>query len=125
MQKELYLDISKEDAGGSLYRIANDDGSTHFYYNHSIYNPNTDELKVFETTYPDFDAFWKMITSDKQWYYLHPLFVHPEQRTFIRQQLKDVNWNTQPNKKWQDSHQRQWTKVLTDPGNYYKGPGGN
>jgi len=29
-----------------------------------------------------------------------------------------------PNKKWQESHQRQWKKVLTDPGNYYKGPGG-
>ena len=56
--------------------------------------------------------------------YLHPLFVHPELRDFIREQLKGVNWGVHPNKKWQESHQRQWKKVLTDPGNYYKGPGG-
>jgi len=25
----------------------------------------------------------------------------------------------QPNKKWQESHQRQWKKVLADPSSYY------
>jgi subfamily B ATP-binding cassette protein MsbA len=27
-----------------------------------------------------------------------------------------------PDKKWQESHQRQWKKVLDDPGTYYRGP---
>lgn len=118
MQRELYFDISKEDSGGSLYRVIGDKGP-YFYYNHSTYDDNSGEVKVFETNYPDFAAFWAMLTRDKAWYYQHPLFVHPEQRDFVRTQLKDVNWNVHPNKKWQESHQRQWKKVLTDPGTYY------
>ena len=122
MTKELYIDISKEDAGGSLYRITENSGQIHFYYNHSTYNSDTDELKVFETNYPDFAAFWAYITADKQWFYLHPLYIHPEQRPFIQQQLQLVNWAVAGDKKWQDSHQRQWKKVLNDPAGYYKGP---
>jgi len=120
--KELYIDISNEEAGGSLYRITDAEGKTHFYYNHSTYNSDTDELKVFESNYPDFEAFWKYITSDNKWFYLHPLFIHPEQRDFIRQQLQGVDWSVAGDKKWQDSHQRQWKKVLTDPATYYHGP---
>ena len=120
--KELYIDISNEEAGGSLYRITGAEGQTHFYYNHSTYNSDTDELRVFESNYPDFEAFWKYITSDKKWFYLHPLFIHPEQRDFIRQQLQGVDWSVAGDKKWQDSHQRQWKKVLGDPPQYYQGP---
>ena len=120
MKKELYIDISNEDAGGSLYRITTDDGHIHFYYNHSTYNSDTDELKVFETNYADFPAFWKMIVTDKKWFYLHPLFIHPEQRDFIKQQLQNVDWTVSGDKKWQDSHQRQWKKVLNDPLEYYR-----
>lgn len=123
MSRELYFDISSEQSGGSLYRVKGLSG-VHFYYNHSTYDDKKDELKVFETIYPDFAAFWKELTKDPKWYYLHPLFVHPELRDFIRGELKGVNWGVHPNKKWQESHQRQWKKVLTDPGNYYKGPGG-
>ena len=119
--RELYFDISSAESGGTLFRIMKDE-QTSFYYNHSTYNDETTEVKVFETTYPDFAAFWKEITKDPEWFYLHPLFVHPEQREFVREQLKHVNWNIHPDKKWQDSHQRQWTKVLSDPGQYYKGP---
>ncbi len=122
MKKELYIDISNENAGGSLYRITSDDGKIHFYYNHSTYNSDTDELKVFETNYADFASFWAFIITDKKWFYLHPLFVHPEQRGFITQQLQGVNWSVAGDKKWQESHQRQWKKVLNDPGEYYKGP---
>jgi len=120
--KELYIDISNEAAGGSLYRITAADGGVHFYYNHSTYNSDTDELKVFESSFPDFEAFWKYITVDKKWFYLHPLFIHPEQRDFIREQLQGVDWSVSGDKKWQDSHQRQWKKVLADPATYYKGP---
>src|SRR5450432_2951029 len=113
MKKELYIDISNEDAGGSLYRMTAADGAVHFYYNHSTYNSDKDELKVFETDYKDFSAFWAYITANKKWFYLHPLFIHPEQRDFIIQQLQGVNWSVSSNKKWQESHQRQWKKVLT------------
>jgi len=120
MHRELYFDISSEESGGSLYRITGE-GSPHpFYYNHSTYDDVRDEVKVFETHYPDFDSFWKALTKDPKWYYRHPLFVHPEQRDFVRDQLKTVNWAVHPDKKWQESHQRQWKKVLTDPGAYYR-----
>ena len=122
MQKELYIDISNEDAGGSLYRVTAADGAVHFYYNHSTYDSDKDELQVFETNYADFAAFWNYITANKQWFYLHPLYVHPEQRDFIKKQLLPVNWAVSGDKKWQDSHQRQWKKVLNDPPEYYKGP---
>ncbi len=118
--KELYIDISNENAGGSLYRITEPNGGVHFYYNHSTYNSDTDELQVFENHFADFAAFWTYLTADKQWFYLHPLFIHPEQRDFIREKLQHVNWLVAGDKKWQESHQRQWKKVLTDPGSYYR-----
>ncbi len=125
MQRELYFDISSEESGGSLFRIAGKDGPPSFYYNYSTYDSDKDEVKVFEKNFPDFATFWKEITRDPKWWYLHPLFVHPEQRNFVREQLKTVNWAVHPNKKWQESHKRQWTKVLADPGTYYAGPPGD
>lgn len=122
MQRELYLDISSENSGGSLYRITAPDGSNHFQYSHSTYDEENDETKVFETAYPNFASFWADLIKDTQWFYRHPLFVHPEQRKFIETQLASVDWNIHPDPKWQTSHRRQWTKVLTDPGNYYRGP---
>jgi hypothetical protein len=119
MKKELYFDISSPQSGGSLFRIE-DDGKLSFYYNHSTYDENKDELKVFETNYESFDAFWQELIKNREWFYLHPMFVHPEQRDFIKEQLRTVNWNIHPNRKWQDSHQRQWKKVLTGPDNYYR-----
>ena len=121
MKKELYLDIGNEDAAGSLYRITKDDGTVYFFHHHSTNDSNTDETKFFETEYPDFSSFWQMLLKDKKWFYLHPLFVHPDERDFIQEQLKQANWDVVPDKKWQDSHQRQWKKVLTDPGSYYRG----
>jgi len=120
MQKELYFDISSPEKGGSLYRIHNVNEAPSFYYNHSTYDEDKDELKVFETNYPRFEDFWQELTKNKEWFYLHPLFVHPEQREFVRGQLQQVNWSIHPNKKWQESHQRQWKKVLADPGDYYR-----
>ncbi len=120
--RELYFDISSEQSGGSLFRIANENARPSFLYHHSTYNDEIDEIKVFETAYGDFSDFWRELTSNPEWYYLHPLFVHPEQRDFVKEQLKEVNWNIYPNRKWQESHQRQWKKVLSDPGNYYQPP---
>jgi hypothetical protein len=79
------------------------------------------KLKCSKKIYPQFSDFWDELIRDKEWYYLHPLFVHPEQREFVSRQLLKVDWSIHPDKKWQQSHQRQWTKVLSDPPDYYHG----
>jgi hypothetical protein len=119
MPKELYFDISSEDSGGSLYRIRETNGEVSFLYNYSVTDAATSEVAVFDTWYTSFAAFWAALTKDVEWYYRHPLFVHPEQRAYVQEALKRVDWAVNPNKKWQESHQRQWKKVLTDPTTYY------
>ena len=120
MHPELYFDISSEEQGGSLFRIIQDGGGYYFRYSHSTYDEQKDEIMVFETRYERFEDFWKKIKENAEWFYLHPLYVHPEQRAFVREELKAVNWAIHSNKKWQDSHQRQWKKVLSDPDDYYQ-----
>ena len=120
MSKELYFDIHSEDSGGSLYRVTEPNGEIAFLYNHSVNDAATGAVEVFDTWFVSFEAFWRRLTEDPQWYYRHPLFVHPDERDFVRQRLKDVNWGIYPDKKWQESHQRQWKKVLTDPTTYYR-----
>lgn len=120
MQSELFFDISSTETGGSLYRIKNSDGTFSFMHEHSIYDAHRDEIKIYKTPYPSFEVYWQMVTRDKEWFYLHPLFVHPVIRAFIAEQLKSVNWNVQGDEKWQESHKRQWRKVLSDPEEYYK-----
>ncbi|HTR30342.1 MAG TPA: hypothetical protein VMH27_13800 [Puia sp.] len=122
MPKELYFDISSEQSGGSLYRVREAGGEVSFLYNYSISDAVTGEVQVFDTWYVSWEAFWKVLTADPAWYYLHPFFVHPEQREFVSEHLKRVNWGVHPDKKWQESHRRQWKKVLEDPGTYYRGP---
>jgi hypothetical protein len=120
MQRELYLDISSEQSGGSLYRIVDERSQKSFIYQHSTYDEDNDDLKVFETPYASFQSFWQHLTRDPEWFYLHPLYIHPEQRSFIKEQLRHVDWNIHPDKKWQASHQRQWKKVLESGNDYYR-----
>ena len=120
MEKQLYFDINSENSGGSLYKIKDEAGKISFQYSHSTYNAGSDEIKIFETAYSSFQDFWQTVIKDQQWFYQHPLYVHPEQRDFIRAQLENVNWSVQPDKKWQSSHQRQWKKVLEDKDDYYR-----
>ncbi|OLY91584.1 hypothetical protein SAMN05444008_103185 [Cnuella takakiae] len=117
MQQELYFDISKGESGGSLYRLPN--GS--FSWQHSTHDEDRDETRVFTTAYASFAAFWQMLTKDLHWYFQHPLFVHPEVRAFVGRQLESADWSVQGDFKWQQSHHRQWTKVLSDRSEYYKG----
>ncbi|HVG16975.1 MAG TPA: hypothetical protein VM935_18530 [Chitinophagaceae bacterium] len=119
MKDELYFDISSEEKGGSLYRVWNTNGQVSFRYNHSRYIEHKDEIQVFETVYKSFKEFWDMLLQNREWFYLHPLYVHPEQRDFVTNALKDVPWNIHPDVKWQLSHKRQWEKVLTAPPGYY------
>jgi hypothetical protein len=120
MQSELYFDISSETNGGSLYKTEEGNGKEVFVFEHSIVDETTDEIKVHKTTFNSFDSFWKELSKER-WFYMHPLFVHPDIRPFIKQQLQHVDWSVEGDFKWQDSHRRQWTKVLTDPGKYYRG----
>jgi len=120
MQKQLYFDISSEQSGGSLYRVNDAQGRVFFRYQYSTYDDRKDEIKVFEKEYPDFNSFWTELSSNPEWFYLHPLFVHPEQRAFVRGELQKVNWSIHSNRKWQESHQRQWKKVLEAPDSYYR-----
>ena len=119
MKPVLYLDISSESGGGSLYQLP--DGS--FIWHHSTYNEALDETKVFQTAYTSFALFWQMLTRDPQWYYQHPLYVHPAIRAYINTQLEKADWSVQGDARWQQSHQRQWTKVLSDRPGYYDVPG--
>lgn len=120
MKQELYFDSSSEEAGGSLYRIQKPDGTFSFLYHHSTYDTANDETKVFQTPYAAFEDFWKALTKeDVHWAFQHALYVHPSLRLFIKAQLKNVDWAVQGDAKWQASHQRQWTKVLSDGEEYY------
>lgn len=119
MFKQLYFDISSEQTGGSLYRI-DDNGRQFFIYQYSNYDDERDKIEVSELTFNTFSEFWQMIVKDPEWFYLHPLYVHPEQRDFIRQQLENADWSVHANRKWQESHQRQWKKVLTAADDYYR-----
>lgn len=120
MNKELYFDISSEKKGGSLFRVLDENAAYKFYYSYSTYDDDRDEIKLFEKTYNHFEDFWNDLIKETDWFYLHPFFVHPEQRNFVKEQLKNVNWGIQPDLKWQMSHQNQWKKVLSDPEKYYK-----
>jgi hypothetical protein len=120
VNKELYFDISSEKSGGSLYRQLGPAGQISFYYDHSTYDEAKDDLKVFQSRFPRFEDFWQDLIKNKEWHYLHPLFVHPEQREFVAGELKKVDWSIYPDLKWQQSHQRQWKKVLEAPENYYR-----
>jgi hypothetical protein len=117
--RELYFDISSEESGGSLYRVT-EGSSSMFIYNYNEYDDHTGDFRAGERSFLRFEDFWKYLTANPEWHYMHPLFVHVEQRDFIRSALQQVNWNIHPDVKWQASHQRQWKKVLTDPEDYYR-----
>lgn len=70
-------------------------------------------------SFSDFNSYWKVFTQKTNWHYFHPLFIAVEYRDMVKAALEDVDWNIFPDIKWQQSHQKQWDKVLTDPANYY------
>ena len=120
MPSELYFDSSSLETGGSLFRVTEENGRHFFLYDHSSWDAHIDEIKVYKTAYPSFEAFWNMLTGDREWFYRHPLYVHPQVRSFVAAALEGVNWTVQGDRKWQESHRRQWEKVLSGPEQYYK-----
>lgn len=120
MKSELYFDISSESSGGSIYKTREESGEESFLYSYSNYDDDNDDIKVYKTAFASFKDFWGEITKNREWFYLHPLYVHPEVREFIQQELQKVDWTVEGDFKWQESHKRQWKKVLTDPGSYYR-----
>ena len=120
MRSELYFDISSEISGGSLYKLEDENGNVSFLFEHSALDESTDEMKVHKTPFNSFDSFWNELSKER-WFYMHPLFIHPRIRPFIEEQLQNVDWSVEGDFKWQESHRRQWKKVLSDPGQYYRG----
>jgi hypothetical protein len=122
MDKELFFDIVSDEWAGGLYRVTSDSGTTNFYYHHSLSDLEDDNQKttVTESFFPGFAAFWKQFTLNNRWFTFHPLFIHPEERAFIREELKKVNWKLVADDKWREMYQRQWNKVLNNPASYYK-----
>ncbi len=121
MDKDLYFDIVSDEWAGGLYRLITE-SKVSFYYHHSLSDLEDDNNKttVSETNYPTFAAFWKQFTTNNRWFTFHPLYIHPEQRKFIKEELGKVNWKLIADEKWRDMYQRQWNKVLNNPVEYYK-----
>ena len=119
MKKELYFDIVSDEGAGGLYRITSPGSRVHFYYHYSITDIETDITSNHESDYPDFAGFWKTFSADRLWFCLHPLYLHPDQRAFVKKQLNAVNWNVVEDEKWREMYARQWNKVLNGPADYY------
>src|SRR5690349_1102270 len=101
MQKTLYFDIVSDEGAGALTLITPADGKRSFHYHHSESDLEYEKIVNREHTFDSFAEFWKFFIRDQKWFLLHPLYIHPEQRNFIRQQLKKVNWNIVEDEKWQ------------------------
>ena len=119
MQKILYFDIVSDEGAGALTLLISDDGKRSFHYHYSASDLEYEKVVNKENMFVSFMEFWQFFTRDQKWFLLHPLYIHPEQRDFVRQQLKKVNWNIVEDEKWQDMYQRQWNKALTGPAEYY------
>lgn len=119
-QKDLYFDVVSEEGAGGLYRLTNSDGGVHYYYHYSSSDLETGKVYSAESRYEKFADFWNQFIRNTLWFCLHPLYVHPEQRPFIKQQLDIVNWQLVQDDKWREMYKRQWNKVLSNPPEYYK-----
>ncbi|MEJ7737664.1 MAG: hypothetical protein WKF97_09580 [Chitinophagaceae bacterium] len=120
VQKDLYFDVVSEEGAGGLYRLTNTGGGIEFYYHYSSADLESDKVYAAESRYNRFADFWKQFIRNNRWFCLHPLYIHPEQRAFIKQELNKVNWELVEDEKWRDMYRRQWNKVLGDPPVYYK-----
>jgi len=123
MNKELYFDIVSDEWSAGLYKLTAATGAISYYYHHTLSDledENHNTAVVTETNYPGFAAFWEYFTMNGRWFTYHPLYIHPEQRPFIKEELKKVNWTSVADQKWRDMYQRQWNKVLNNPAVYYK-----
>lgn len=85
----------------------------------ALFDEDSNLLQVESSSFPDFYSFWKVFLQKENWHYFHPLFIATTCRPLIKEALEKVNWNVHPDIKWQQSHQKQWDKVLADPGKYY------
>lgn len=119
MQKELYFDVVSEEGAGGLYRLRGNNDGARFTYHYSSADLETDKVITSETSFDEFAGFWNFFVADPLWFCLHPLYIHPDQRAFVKQQLAKIDWNIVRDEKWREMYQRQWNKVLTNPAAYY------
>lgn len=118
--KELYFDIVSDEWAGGLYKILTESGADDYYYHSTSSDLETHKTVTTNKIFHSFADFWKDLTRNNRWFALHPLYIHPEQRPFVKEELKKVNWKIIADEKWRDMYQRQWNKVLNNPSEYYK-----
>ena len=124
MREILYFDIVSDEGAGALYLVESDTGEKHFYYHYTSSDLENDKTASSSTNYSSFADFWPVFKRNNRWFTLHPLYIHPWHRPFIKEELGKVNWNVIADEKWRIMYQRQWNKVLNNPAEYYK-PGNN
>ena len=120
MHEDLYFDIVSDEGAGALYHAGTGTVEKNFRYHYTSSDLDNDTTTSSVTNYSSFAEFWKEFTRNKRWFTLHPLYIHPEQRPFIKAELGKINWNVIADEKWRDMYQRQWNKVLNNPPGYYK-----
>lgn len=112
-----------------IFEVHADAASFTVYQEHATNQIVVEEVKFDEfselvdkdkTTFPDFYSYWKIFSQKPNWHYYHPLFIDVQYRELVREALETVDWNIFPDIKWQQSHQKQWDKVLSDPADYYR-----
>src|SRR5689334_8852875 len=120
MNKELFFDFVSEDGSGAVEKLAGAEKPDQYQYQYTSSDLENDKIQITNKAFDSFEAFWTAFIQNKYWYCLHPLFIHPEWRAFIKEKLKKVNWSLVEDEKWREMYQRQWNKVLTAPATYYR-----
>lgn len=120
MLKELYFDIVSDEWAGGLYILKSEQGNSSFHYHCTASDLDAEKTVITTFDYTSFADFWKELVKNDLWFTLHPLYIHPDQRPFIKEALKKVNWNRVADEKWREMYKRQWNKVLTNPATYYQ-----
>ncbi len=120
MREDLYFDIMSVEGAGGLYVVEPASAEKHFRYHYTSSDLENDKTTNTSARYSSFEEFWKEFIKNNRWFTLHPLYIHPEQRPFIKEELRKVNWKVIADEKWRDMYQRQWNKVLNNPAEYYK-----
>lgn len=111
--------IFEAHADSSSYTVYQEHASNQILVEEVTFNEFSDIVDKKKDYYPDFFSYWKEFSQKPNWHFFHPLFIAPDYRSLVQDALEKVDWNIFPDVKWQQSHQKQWEKVLSDPEKYY------
>ena len=110
--KEAFFQYGTEGGGETLYRH-NKDGEIIFYTEgRSGGILDEEEIKKWKHDYKDFNHFWNSyFTQLGNWYYFHPVFIHPDIRDFIKAALQKI----QHDSFYKRNAKHSWQKALNPP----------